>query len=266
MTIDILKSLFGRHLGITRDYQLVSRGGVVSGGYDRPSIVFPGPDTVAIYDDFLGDLVADEWNAATGSDTGSHKSAAITAATNGVLRVTSGAAYADSGAGISLNGELNWKANQGRLRCAARIKIPTITTISAFVGFTDTKAQEPPIFEDTGTAAQVSNASDAVGFLFDTANSHTTFQLVAVAGNTDATPVDLATGPTANVYEELEVLLDASGNATFLRNGNEVGYIASAVTPTVALTPVVAVYPHATSARSIDVDYHNTSAARDTGT
>lgn len=263
-------SLHGRRAGVTKDDQLAALGGFVAGGNGKTSIVLPGaPDTVAIFDDFLGDILSDPWNAVEGTDTGSHATQAITAATNGVLRLLSGTGYADyAGPGSGLTQELNWKANMGRLRMSCRVKIPTITTVSVFIGFTDTKSLEAPLYEDTGTGVLVSDATDAVGWLYDTANSKTTWQLVGVANDTDATAQDTSVTPTANVYEELEVFVNSDGSADFFRNGAPAGSrMTGAVTATVAMTPVAIVWPRVNNAaRQFDIDYLNISAARDTGT
>ena len=64
MSKDILKALFRRAISIgfnagkptsygTRPRgQIIMPGGFEAGGDGRPTIVYPGPDTVAIFDDF----------------------------------------------------------------------------------------------------------------------------------------------------------------------------------------------------------------------
>lgn len=261
-------SLHGRKVGVDQDDKFVSDGAITTGWPGKTEqIVLPGSrKTVAFFDDFLGDALAGEWNLQDGTDTGSKATQAITAATNGVARVASATGIGDSGGISGLSGELNWKANQGKLRLSARVKIPAITTVNAFIGLTDTKNSEPPFFEDSGTAALVSNATDAVGWLFSTQNSKTTWQGVGVQTNTDTTPVT-GTAPTANVYETFEIELDTGGDAAFYQNGVLVGTAADAVHETVALAPVFSVYSFAAGTqRTFDADYINVSANRDTGT
>ena len=269
----VRKSIHGRHLGILDDEKLASAGGFISGWPDKDvQVVMPGSNKhAAIWDDFMGDLLADEWAPQDGTDTGAKATQAITAYTNGVVSVASNTALGDSGGVSGITGELNWKANQGALRFAARVKLPAITAVNAFLGLTDAKAAEPPFFEDSGTATRVSNATDGEGFLFSTQNSKTLWQAVGVSNNTDGT---LDTGgarplaaPVANVYETFEILLDTGGDADFYQNGKHVGSMPDAARPTIALAPAFMVYSlTAGTQRILDVDWVNVSANRDTGT
>lgn len=121
MSVPILKGIHRRVLGLSKDDQIIGRNGFVAGGEEKPGIVLPGsPDTVAVFDDFIGDTGrairgnTDElWRAIdgdTGTDTGSN--IVVTPATGGVLRITNGdTPKADARLGIT--GSLSWKGNQG---------------------------------------------------------------------------------------------------------------------------------------------------------
>jgi hypothetical protein len=266
MTTTRQKSIHGNHL-YTTDGLLVTagKGAMAAGGLSAPVVVIPGsPHRVTLFEDFLGDLIPDEWAVAE-NDTGATE--AITAeVTNGVVQLTCATGDADTGSAVTLTSGLNWKMNQGGFIFNARVNISRITGISAFIGMTDISATgEVPFFEDTGTATQISNASNAFGFLFDTDNGHTTWQAVAVNANTDATPVDFTIAPVVNVFQHFSITGDASGNLQFFINGNLVGRIASAVATTVALTPICELNTHTTVAAQMNVDYVNVSALRDTG-
>src|SRR3989304_1185507 len=145
MSMNILKGIHRRALGLSVDDQAMARGGFVAGGEGKPVIVLPAPDTVAVFDDFLGDLVGDEWISGS-SDTGQTApgtgvlATSAVSATNGVYRMTSSASSTQTpvGGAQSLNGPPNWKANQGRLRFGARVKIATLAGNNVFVGLTDT--------------------------------------------------------------------------------------------------------------------------------
>lgn len=201
MTKPIQKGLHRRALGLGYDNELIARDGYVAGGEGKPVIVFPSPDTVALFDDFLTDLsgfgVNDTGGVPITLDTGAaglHFYARCTdtgvkgslvAGTNGVFRITSSATIATrtpvACSKSVLGKQLMWKANQGantagRLRLTTRIKpsiVPHKTTLSGdrvgiFVGFTDTISHEVP-FHDTGRtgdsgASGVSTADDFVGF------------------------------------------------------------------------------------------------------
>jgi hypothetical protein len=283
MSINILKGLHRRALGLSPDDQVVGQAGFVAGGDGKPAIVLPGaPDTVAYFDDFLGDLVRDEWNYVEG-DTGS--SGAIQAATNGVFRLLGSSTDAAAPASVrALNsGALNWKADQGpgrysgRLRMGARLKLESASRSakrqSVFVGFTDITTAEMPAY-DTG-AGVLSPAADMVGFLFG-ARADTGWSGVAVkstAGDSGDQLVVLGAsyGPTSNVYTTVEVELtrgisDTGGKATFFIDGVARGSINSPVNSAVAMTPVVATFDEDTGARFVDIDWINVSAPRDTGT
>lgn len=282
MTVNKQVSLHGKRAFITKDDQVAARNGFVAGGDDKPSIVFPSPDTVAQFDDFLGDVVADQWNVVEG-DTGAGSASAIQAGTNGIFRLysTAGVATPASGEGQAINsGALNWKANQGpgsasgRLRFAARLKLESVNRsskrIHVFAGFTDNTSYEFPAY-DTG-AGVISAAADYCGFLFSPGGD-TGWSGVAgksTAGDSGDQVDHLTNSITANKYDTLEVELargtsDTGGSATFFVNGVPKGRINSPVASNVALTPVIAAFQQDTGGEYVDIDWMNVSAPRDTG-
>ena len=272
---------YGRKLYITPDDVTVSKKGFVAGGEmsignKGGSIVLPGnPGVVALFDDFLGDVIADQWNAAEG-DTG-HDTIAVQAVTNGVARMhLSSSATKDVTAYCVLNHGLfpQWKADQGNLRIGARLKIDNTDGANVFIGFTDTGAAEMPVY-DTGDdgAVPLANASNAVGWLFSggDASPSTVWRGVAVNADTVATPVDGA-APTNNVYSVLEIELSDTGAggdgkvAKFYQDGVCKGSITSPVLATRAMTPVLAAFSSEDTGTVIDLDWINPSANRDSGT
>ena len=275
MSMNLLKSLHRRALGLTRNDQVLGRGGFVAGGEGKPVIVLPGPDTVAIFDDFLGDLVGDEWIAGS-SDTGQATNTGVLAtsavsATNGIYRMTSSASSTQTPAGgaQSINGPPNWKANQGRVRFGARVKIADLTKNNVFVGLTDTGGTEMAVY-DTGGGI-ITPAADYVGFLKGggaaAAGDSLTWRAVAGKAGTDQSATTGVT-PVANVYDVLEVELPGSdgGVANFFINGKPVAaFITAAVTATAALAGGVWRANTEAAADAVDVDWINISAARDTG-
>lgn len=269
-------SQHGQRLYLTHDDELVAKGAFVAGGErsigrQGGNIVLPGaPGIVAQFDDFVGDLVGDEWNYAEG-DTGN--SGGIAAATNGVYRLTISATAATAPTGYAaLNGGLlpQWKAKQGGLRMSARVKISALNGgNNVFVGFTDTGAGEMPIY-DTGGGI-ISTATNAVGFVYGGAASAASgWTGVGVNADTDGTSV-AGDAPTANTYDVLEVALGDTGTgsdgdvAYFYQNGVLKGSMSSPVLATRALVPVVAAFAKDTGGWTVDIDYLNPSANRDTG-
>lgn len=222
----------------------------------HPTFEFPSNKAV-LFDDFMGDVIADEWSGAAGTDTAA-VAPAINVQVNGAARITSGdAGGGDDAADASvLTSSLIWKANQGGLVFEAGLLFPSIASLVVCAGFTDvlaTTTVEMP-FEIGASQAITSNATDAVCWVFDTGATTDVFYGAGVKNGTDAT---LVTGiaPAASTLTKLRIEIDSSGNATFIQDGVKRGTQASSVTATTALTPVVAVMTRTTAVKSIDVDY-----------
>jgi hypothetical protein len=270
---EILTSIHGRALGLGAEgtigaskgkRALVSGGGFIA-GHRGKQIVLPSPDKVALFDDFLGDLLADEWNAVETDTDGAQ--AVLAGGIGGVLRITSGN---DDGNVVVLpdlsgvTSYLNWQASNGGLRMIARIKVSRITLSYIFVGFTDLITIEAPVISAGSVDTITTNATDAVGFMFDTGMETDTFHLVGVANNTDATRQNSGIAPVAADYITLALDVSAAGVATFFVNGVQVGTpMSGAVTPGTDLTPCVYVSnTDGTDAVTLDVDYINVSMNR----
>ena len=211
---------------------------------------------VKLFDDFLGDVIADQYS--TGADTGgSGGSTAVTAAVNGVLRITTD--DQTDGDRIALTTQLNWQASDGGMIMEARLKCVTaITYRTIFVGFTDVLASsttvEMPI-EMSGTTL-TSTATDAVGFMYDTASTNDTWYGVGVKADADATAVDSTIAPVAGTFQTLRVQVNPDGDARFYINGKLIGTVEDAITVSVACTPIIALEAQgAAAAKILDVDY-----------
>jgi hypothetical protein len=277
MTGNVQASLHGHRAFVTPDDMLVGRTAIAAGGRDKPLIVLPGaPDTVALFDDFLGDALGSEWIVGT-SDTGQATPASgvlatsAVSATNGVFRMTSSATSVQTpdGGAQSLNTAPNWKANQGRLRFACRLKTATLAGNTLFIGLTDTGGTEMPAY-DTGGGV-ITPAADYVGFIYSGEGGATQQAYRCVAGKAGAdqvgTPPSSIT-PTANVYDVFEIELPGvdGGAANFYVNGKSYAQIpTNAITPTVALAAGVWRANTDGAANAVDIDYLNVSAGRDTG-
>jgi len=279
------KSLWGLKAYISPQNHLVSQsafsaGGEASVGRQGGSIVIPGsPDVVAIFDDFLGHIgdtgAVKGWEFVNGdADTGATGSIGHVSATNGVMRVNfTGTALNTPAAAIGFTGGLmkNWKANQKNLRFQARVKIPSLASVNAFIGFSDSGGAEMPAY-DTGGGV-ITNAADAVGWMYSNLGGSTNWRGVSarsVAGDSgDQTINDTGgLGPTANVYDVLEIRFgsDSGDYADFYRNGLFVNRINQPVDKAVAMTPGVWLFGSDTGTIQVDTDYINVSANRDTGT
>ena len=262
----ILVSKHGSRFGLSREgtvgamkgkQRLLCEGGFAAGP-ENMAIPLPSSNYVVHFDDFLGDVLADQWNAVETDTDGAQ--AVLAGGIGGVLRITTGN---DDGNAVVLpdlsgvTSYLNWQASNGGLFMQTRIKISRITLAYIFVGFTDLVTIEAPVYAAGSADTITTDATDAVGFMFDTGMATDTFHLVGVANNTDATIQTLTNAPVADDYITLKVELSATGVATFFINGLQVGTaMTGAVTAATDLTPVVyASNTDGTSAVTLDVDY-----------
>jgi hypothetical protein len=247
----ILVSLHGAGdvgFGLNKDGDVITRGKFVGRAVDKE---------IRLFDDFLGDVIADQWNVSEGSDSSTSAVFAVNAAVGGVIKGTTGDDATTTMAvnGIQIDSALNWKAENGGLFAEARLKISAITDVVLFFGLTDQVSGLEMPFTYSGTTL-TSNATDGVGFLFDTNATTDNFKAVGVDTDVDATVQDLGVAPVADTYITLRVEVDADGNAVFLINGDRKGTVmAACVTPSVALTPVIAAFSETTTVRDVYVDY-----------
>jgi hypothetical protein len=266
---DFYPSLHGAHVGLDLENaaglkRLRAKGGFAAGTRGKQRR-FGGPATVEFFDDFVGDVIADQWNVVEGTDSATSDAAILAGGIGGVLRVTTG----DAGTGlaadmIQLTQALQWQASNGGLRCEARFKLSAITTCYVFFGFTDLVTLEAPVISASSANTITTNASDAVGFMFDTNMSTDNWWLVGVANNTDATAQNTGSAPVADTYAVFAIEIDSAGTATFFYNGVAVGTkMTGAVTPGTDLTPTLAVGKLSVAASmTLDLDYFHVSMDR----
>lgn len=256
-----LPSLWGKFCGFGRwsngQKPLVSDGGFVSGRHGN-QIDHPAPLRVVLFDDFLGDVLQDPWNAVEGDTDGTE--AVLAGGIGGTLRLTSGnddanGTQATDAAGVT--SYLNWQASNGDLVFQTRIKVSRITDAYIFAGFTDVGSVELPVISAGSAETITTNATDGVGFVFDTNFTTDTWHLVGVANDVDATVQTLTVAPVADDYVTLRIEVTAAGKASFYLNGAQVGTTMSgAVTAATDLTPCVYVSnADGTSTVTLDIDY-----------
>lgn len=266
----IQTSIHGREVGLDEKRRLLCPAGFVS-GEDGNQIALPSPNRVVLFDDFLGatqalsTTVVNGWRSRKGSDAQA-VDWTVTPSPGGEIVGTIGDTTASMAvSGVQLDAGLSFKANQGELVFQARVKLSQITLLSVFLGFTDqTAALEMPIHSAASANTITTNATDAVGFFFDTSMTADTWWLAGVANDVDATHQNTGFAPVADTYETFRIEVSVTGVARFYRNGQLVGSLMSgAVTPTVALTPVIAGFNRDTSnTPTITADYVLASALR----
>lgn len=248
-------------------------------GYGGDQIENGGsPSRTVQFEDFHGAGVAfgttipagpNGWRSRIGSD-GACVNWTVTPDVNGkVIGVMGNTTASMAVSGVQLDNALNWKANQGDVILQARVHISKITNIALFIGWTDqTAALEMPINSAASADTITTNATDGVGFMFDTSMSTDNWWMTGVANDVDAVhalalPAGAAVAPVISTYATFRIELTTTGAARFFYNGKPAGILAAAVTPTVALTPVIAGFNRTTSGNgTVTVDYINVAANR----
>jgi hypothetical protein len=256
----ILRSIDGKKCGLDHAGNLLIEKGFVS-GLQGNQIAAPAPSTIAFFDDFNHGLETTTWLATEGTDAATSAAAILAGGIGGVLRLTTG----DAGTGLAADTEqithtaLQWQASNGGLVFQTRFKLSAITTCFVFVGLTDTVAGalEAPIESAASANTITTNASDAVGFMFDTRMTDDKWWLVGVKGNTDATAQNSGLAPVADTYATFRIEVTAAGNANFFYNGAQVGStLVDAITAATDLAPVLTVSKTSVAASmTMDVDY-----------
>lgn len=208
-------------------------------------------------DDFLGyALDGSKWR----THKGSHASAAFPAAfagEEGKCRLVTGADAAGTMAtnGSELLAGQLWIPSRGTITSRFRVNASAISNLTLFVGFTDTAgALEMPFTMGSGNVL-TSIATDAVGFLFDTAADTNNWWLVGVKADVDAVKQNTGSAPASGTWYWLDIIIAADGSAQFYINMQKVGVtMANAVSVSTPLFPVVAAFSRGAASRNIDVD------------
>lgn len=210
-----------------------------------------------IYDTYaVGATLDDNYALFDGSDP-----EALPPAINGSgnLLLVSGnvSAGADSVNGSQIITDSGFIISDGAITLECRVSISAITAVRFFFGLTDQNAAlEIPIESAASADTITTNASDAVGFMFDTAMSTDNIWLVGVNNNVDETAQNSGAAFVAATVRVLRIEIDASGNATFYMNGVAVGSVMTTALATgVTLYPTFALSSLGTASRTATVTY-----------
>jgi hypothetical protein len=211
-----------------------------------------------LFDDFKAGTLDPRWVTAEGNDDLAALPALVAGAYNGELALVTG----DAGDTVAHDAScwagpaLEWECEEGQITLEFRAKLSAITTVAFFLGLTDvlpsTTLEMPATLSGT---TYTTTATDAVGFLFDTAATTDTIRCVGVKADTDATHVDSAVEPVAATYATYKIVLSAAGVAKFYINGTLVGTVADAVSVGVDLVPIAIAVPRTTSSRTLTLDW-----------
>ena len=267
----ILTSLHGNRLGLDKDSNLVIPVGQKIGP-NGAQVDSPSGSRLAFFDDFLAAVINIFWTLTKGSDVGCAVYAIAPGLANGEAVGSTGASATGTEAvnGTSITSGLNYLVHPQTttvkpcdIVAEARFEVSAITNINVFFGFTDNIALEAPVIGSGVADGITTNATNAVGFLFDTSMTTKKLWLVGVATDVDAAKQDTGIALVAGTMITLRVEVDQNSNARFFINGAPVGQImAAAVTANVLLTPVLNAFTKTAASATVNVDYINVSGQR----
>ena len=207
-----------------------------------------------LYDRFITGSSLTHYELFAGSDP---QAVAPLITSNAIRLLTGDANGGHTVDGSQLIGDNGYVPSAGPIVVEARLQVDAITTVAIFFGLTDQKvALEAPI---TGAGVNddiTTNATDAVGFLFDTAMTNDTIWLVGVNNNVDETAQNSTLAYMAGTYKTLRIELSAAGTAVFYIDGVAIGTpMTTAVATGVTLYPTIIAFPRATVQRLVSGDY-----------
>ena len=175
------------------------------------------------------------WTTYTTGTTGP-ATVAISEIQGGICLITTGTADDDS---VAMAKPIIYSADKKAI-VEFNVYITDVSGTGLFVGFSDAKNEANgnlPIHYPVDVLTAV--ATNAVGYVIDA--DHATSSIMCcgvkagVLATADDTDIDWADGET----KTLRVELDVDGNAAFYVDGNNVGYVANAVTDSTLLCPTV---------------------------
>lgn len=168
---------------------------------------------ITFFDDFIGDTLDTNNCVVTVSAGGT---AAITAQqVDGTVQLTTDGTDEDAGLYCT---SLIWKPSNGHLRMEARVKFSVITTLRAFVGFSDATTETDLLPMTIAGTTWTTTASTGIGFCYSSAATTAYWTAMSVDGDTDLTSPPLAdrifTGcaPVADTYQTFIIDLYDNGS------------------------------------------------------
>lgn len=208
-------------------------------------------------DHFKAATINSAYDVTKGNDAQAVAFAFLSTVKGGAVKGTTGDAGTGAAADaitLSLNNPLQLSATS-RAEFSCSLLLSAYTTVYFFAGFTDTlpgTTLELPITLSTTT--YTTTATDAVGFMFDTAATTDTIRLTGVANDVDATHVDTGIAPsgTLDLHMRLEgttAYFDIAGQTLSTNR------LASAVSAAVNLYPIIVVCARTTATRDATVDF-----------
>ena len=153
-------------------------------------------------------------------------------------------------------GGIWWYPNKAAV-VEMKLKIDVISTVAIFAGFNDAVSEASGLLPfHIISDALTDTCTDGVGFLFDTRQSSSYFNIVNTKNGTQAfTQLASTYVPVGATDITLRTALDVDGNARFYWNGVQVGYKANAVITTIPLIPFFGIRNNTGSIRIATLRY-----------
>jgi len=208
-----------------------------------------------IVDHFNSPSLHASYSVAKGSDPQAVNFAVVSGIPSAVKGTTGDVGSGVAADAVAIAGPLSFQAGAltRPMRFACRLKLSAITSVMAFVGFTDvlpTTTLELSIELNAG--AIVTNATDAVGLVFDTNATLDNIKSVSVANDVDGTTVDSGVAPVADTYFDVLVEVQPDGTARTYLNGTLVA--SHTIRTAINLCPIVVACTRTTATRDVTIE------------
>lgn len=225
-------------------------------------------DVMTTFDEFWGDSVDVKHVTLAGTNTTVAVTPTVVEGDLGYLINTTGSSGASPSLLYTINGSQfctgkNFDTQDGGLVGEASVRLGSTTAVAVFVGFTDTNAIEFP-GTISGTTV-TNNATDAVGFIYDTSSTADNWIGVAASGDATATVaanVDTGTSPST-AFQKLKVKIGSDGLAQFAINDVYIGSVANAMASSATnLAFCVSADTRTGASKTVVTDYINVKKTR----
>lgn len=211
---------------------------------------------VEYFDDFMGDLLRDEWNIT--ADSGG--AVTVVEAVDGELKLLNDTTDDDVSM-IALG--LNWRAQDGGMGLEIRLRSVNAINVSAIgLGWTDATTESSLAPSELTCGGITTTQSSGMGFLQDLDAATCNWFVYGVDDDNDNAcgNFDTGVGPTISEFQTLRIEVQdmGSGNmakANFFVDGNLEKTLLNVVDRDVILTPYVALTNRTAAATDLRVDY-----------
>lgn len=217
------------------------------------------PDYVAYWDDFIGDLLRDEWD----TDIAASGTIAHAAGAGGIVTLTTDTTSGNH-ATLALGLQFDYTVSASltdevAMKLEVRATVNTaLTNRSIEIGFSDAVSETSGLaFSDHTVAGVTAVANDAIVFALDSGGTAGQWILCSVnnGGTAAATAISTSYNPTAGTYQKFGVIVTKDGKAHCYIDDALVATVASAFNTAVPMTPWITITTLTTAAAAANVDY-----------